>query len=326
MKKLLKISAVTLAVGVILSLVGVFIARRDDVNPGSIYAIVESNLKISESIVELEAPKAAELSSVTRNSLKNATYGLNEFNTLELYAENADVRFAGTDNETIRVSLDNGSLTTAIKEGTLYIQAVCEESSDGQLTVEIPEIYKGACVINAAASALDLGSIESAMDMIFSLDASSLEAGELKADNITVMLNASTIGADSMIASDSLKLFACASELKTQSLSSKYTALEADNSTVTLPSLSCGFSCECRMSTLELSFTEVTGNISLDTTAGSAVVKLPKDAPIELRHSEEYGILTNKTNHAQNDAANSSFHYTMETNIKFGIVTLEELR
>ena len=326
MKKLVKISAVVLAVGLILCAAGAFWVNKDEVNPGMIYGIVEENLKLSESIVELEQPQPIDFSGIERKVYKTAGYGLDEFNTLEIYAENTDVKFTESTAETMRATLETGTLTTAIKNGTLYVQAICDNGEDGELIMEVPDIYKGGCIVNSVNSRLNLGSLESAMDMSFCAFGSTLEADMLSADNITLLMSGSSVDVDTLQSKDAIKLEAAASELKAERLVAEYITMEGDNSTIALSGIAGGFSAKTQMAKLELSFAALTGNISLDTTAGNAVVRLPKGLPVTLRHNEDYGLFTDRTNHAQNDAANDAVRYTMETNIKYGIVTVENLR
>ena len=61
MKRLIKIAAVVLAIGLILTGVGIFLTRRDNVNPGSVYSIVEENLKLGESSFEYTEPKPRDI-------------------------------------------------------------------------------------------------------------------------------------------------------------------------------------------------------------------------------------------------------------------------
>ena len=326
MKKLVKISAVLLAVGLILCGTGIFIARRDDVNPAMLYGIVEENLKLSESLVVLEQPKQPDFTGIERKVYKVAGSGLNEFNTLEIYAENADVSFVQSTEETMRAVLETGTLTTAVSGGRFIVCAICESGDHGELIVQLPEIYKGGCVVNAVGSRLDLGSVESAMDMSFCLFESKLGAGVLSADNITLQMSGSFAQIERLDASEGLKMQAAASELRAGGISASYTDLTADNSTAVLSGISGAFSGRTQMTSSEISFSALTGNVTLDQTAGQAVVRLPKGANVTLRHSEEYGLFTDRTNHAQNSSANDAAHYTMETNIKFGIVTVENLR
>lgn len=323
MKKLIKISIIILIVGILCTAGGVFWVYRDNVNPGSIYSVVEQNLKISDNNFEYIEPQKYDLSKVSGKSNVNTVgYGLNEFNTLEIYAENCSIDFREIDDERMTAAIDDGELTTAITNGTLHVQAICD---DGALSIGMPEIFKGACVLNVSGCDVKIGSFDSAMDMSLNLCSSKLTASRLNADNITAVMSGSSLNVDIISAVDDLSISAVSSELKTTKLTAKYNTFTASNCTATLKGISGGFITDAQMSTLTLEFPRISGNITVDLNQGSADILVPKNAGLTVNHDESYGIFQNKIKSAQNSRDDESVHYTMDTNIKFGIVTLAEL-
>lgn len=322
MKKLVKLSAVLLAIGLILIGAGAFWAHKDNVNPGSIYSIVEENLKLDGSPVNYKMPQRFDLSSVKNTSdNRSLGYELNEFNTLELYAEKCSIEFVVTQGDTLRANIDGGDLLTGITNGTLYVQA--EGGTDCELSISLPESFKGGCTVNAINCEMTSDSIESAMDMSFCLYDSRLTCKMLSADNLTMSVSGSVISAERLDAVDSVRVDAASSELGIKELSAKSETVSVSNTKASLAGISGALTGEAHMSALDLTFAQVTGNISLSLTTCSANVKLPKDADVAFRHEETYGIFTDKTKSAQNASSNEGAAYTMETNIKFGIVTAE---
>lgn len=325
MKKLLKISAVILAVGVILCGVGAFMTHRDGVSPAVVYNAMKTNLNIGESNVEYTEPVRFDLSGVKGASDSNSVgYELNEFNTLELYSENCAVEFVITNGDKMTATVEDGSLLTAITGGTLYIQAVSENAS-GELTIGMPDSYKGGFVIGAVGGSVTAPPIESAMDLSFNMCSSKLTLGSVIADNVTGALSGSTLDIGSVTSNDNFRLAAESSELSIKTLSAKSISLTANNTGAKLQNILGSFTADMRTSTLNAGFSPLSGNITLDMNTGSADLLIPKDASVSLVHDEQYGVFRDKTKSAQNGGANQASHYTMETNIKFAIVTVGNL-
>ena len=290
MKKLVRIAAILLIPGILLTLAGILIAKKDSVSSAAIYGMIENTLMHDESLVEYSTPMPTDISAVKdRSSAKEIRYELNEFNSIELYAENISVSFTDTVGDEMSFILDTGKMDTAILGGVLHIQA----------------------------------SYESAMDISVDLSDSSLSAERITADNIDISSGGSKIKIGILEAKDNVKILADSSDYKLTQLASQHSSLIADNCTLLLEKTSGAFSASSQMSSLDISFPRITGNISLDVVKGSANVKLPKDDIINLVNEETYALLTNKTRSAQNEPDDPSAHYTLETNIKFGFVTLE---
>ena len=321
MKKLLKISAVTLVAAVIFITAGIIWISKDNVNIGSVYALAQENLKIGESNFEYSPPERFDLSKVSSKSeIRSLGYELNEFNTIELYAENCAVEFIVTNGDLMSATVDDGDLTTAVTGGTLYVQATSQ--GEGELTIGMPDTYKGGFTVNTSECTVALGTLDSAMDMRFNLYKTALSADSLSADSITFMTSGSSVTIKDITATDGLTVSSDSTELKASNIAAKYTNLTLNNSTSELSVASGSLSCDSRMSDINASFDAVTGNISLDLTAGRANLKLPNQNDIVIRHDEDYGVFQDKTKSAQNSATKPAVHYTMETNIKYGIVTV----
>ena len=323
MKKLVRIAAILLIPGILLTLAGILIAKKDSVSSAAIYGMIENTLMHDESLVEYSTPMPTDISAVKdRSSAKEIRYELNEFNSIELYAENISVSFTDTVGDEMSFILDTGKMDTAILGGVLHIQA-SDSEKNGHLDIGVPETYKGGCVLKGLGSVFTLADYESAMDISVDLSDSSLSAERITADNIDISSGGSKIKIGILEAKDNVKILADSSDYKLTQLASQHSSLIADNCTLLLEKTSGAFSASSQMSSLDISFPRITGNISLDVVKGSANVKLPKDDIINLVNEETYALLTNKTRSAQNEPDDPSAHYTLETNIKFGFVTLE---
>lgn len=322
MKKLLKISAVTLVLAVIFVTAGSVWVNHDKVNPGSIYALAEEHLKIGESNVEYTMPQKRDLSDVVgKKTGTSARCELNEFNTLEIYAENCDISFDINRSDAVTAALVGGELTTAVTGGALYIQAVARNER-GDVTIGVPESFKGAFFLNASRCSSDLGSLDSTMDIGFNLHECSITTDNISADSVTFLMSGSTFSARSMTSPDGVSVTATASDITLKNIDSKYSTFTVNNTTLRLGAGSGAVMCDARLSEIAAAFSEVTGNITFDLTACRAAIKIPDRSDLVVRHSEDYGLYTDETNSAQNEGSKPAVHYTMETNIKFGIVTV----
>ncbi len=321
MKKLLQISALLLVTGVILTSAGLYWAHRDNVTATAIYGIIEENLKLDDSIVEYAPPERFDFGSM-KNEASNGKYEseLNEFNTLELYSDNCEIDISVTDEYKLTATANGCSLTAGITGGRLHIQAI-GSSDEGTLKIVLPDSCKGGFVIKASDSTITLDSVESAMDMSFNIKNSKLSGKSLAADNITVMTSGSSLSAENISALDSLRIDGESSEFNIKKLAAKSTGFTVNSTTADISDISGTITANARMSALSLGFSKISGNIGLEAYGTTANVKLPKNGDLTLRHSESYGIFSDKTNPAQNAHENSTDGYTMETNIKFGIVT-----
>ena len=321
MKKLVKIAAVLLAVGIILIAAGLFRAHKDNVSASSIYGAIEDNLKLGESNVAYTPPERFDFGSMKNLTTKGRFESeLNEFNTLELYAEGCEVTVSVTDSDMMTASGSDCTLVTGISGGTLHIEAVNDEGS-GELAINMPDSYKGGCVINAESCDISLDSFESAMDVSFNIRRSKFRSNALSADNISVMTNNSEFSAADMNAVENIRIDGESSEFDIKKLTARSTGFTVNNTTASLSDINGAITTNARMSALKLGFSRITGNIGIDATGSNADVTLPENANITLRHKESYGMFRDKTKSAQNDSANLGDAYTMETNIKFGIVT-----
>ncbi len=320
MKKLVKISAVILTVGIIFTAIGAVKIRKDNVNAGNIYNIIENNLHLSESNIKYKMPLRKDISSVNgKKSQKNISYGLNEFNTIEFYTENTSITFENVDDEQISFEMKLGELDSAVTNGVLYVQASSVKS--GMLTVSMPEIYKGGLVINGTKSQINIGDFESSMDIKLNLYECVFNADIITADNISVMSSSSTIKTTAGFeATENIDLSAVASNYETSVYAKSISAL-ADNCTLIFNDVKGSFNADLQMSKSDISFSHIIGNISLATTACTTQIKIPKSEKVFLKNEEYYAVLTNHAVSVE-DKQNPDTKYSIEANTKFGTLDI----
>ena len=214
MKKLIKISSVILAVGVILSLVGFIFIRRDNVKAADVYAIAEDSLSLNEEGFEYEPPEPADIKGTVKpKNFDNLGVQLNEFNNLNIYAKGCDVKLGQTGGDRLYITVYECSVNAGIKGGTLYIQVI-SDNNDAELTVGIPDDYKGGFSLGFDGCRVRTDSFESAMDMGINLNASQLNAGSLSADNIEIKSGSSSLDLRGLYANDSLSVSVLSGEVK----------------------------------------------------------------------------------------------------------------
>ena len=336
MKRSLKISAVSLLIGVVFSAVGGVMIKRSDVNIGDIYDIIEENLQLGESNVQYKKAEPFDISDMKNLTISNdVSYQLNEFNTIEVYSEHCTVEFKPTDADVMQISIDYPDklnkkvfLQTAVANGTLFVQDRLTETVSGNsdivITVSVPENYKGGYSINGGNSEFKLCGLESAMDMSFNLYNSTVTAEALSAGEIAFELSGTTVTVSEIRSRGELTVSGITTTFKTDMLETVYAKLTADNSTLNIGNISGGVSAVTQMSTVNLDFRSVTGNVSVTASAGSVNIKIPHDSPVSLRHEESYSAFTDRVKWTDKGKKNENSRYFIETTVKFGIVTLEE--
>lgn len=336
MKKILVVFYISLTVGLIFAVVGGFMIDKAEVNMGQIYDILGENLQFGEKKVvfeQEELPEAMENESFTTD--KTVTYPLNEFHTMELFAESCSVEFKPTDSDDMKISLDYPKklvnkifLRTAVKNGSLYvITSWTDESAIGndvRLTVEIPENYKGGYSINGSGTMINLCDIDSSMDIAFNILSSTVNAKSLDAGEFTVELGSSTFNAERIVSRGSIEVLADSSTMNINNLNSSYTKLTASSSTVNLKNISGGITTDTQTSTLNCEFKSVSGNVSVTAETGSINIKIPHDSPVSLRHEESYSSFRDNIKWTDKNSKNKNSRYIIDTNVKFSIVTLDE--
>ena len=324
MKKLFKISAVLLAVGILISLIGVILIRRDNVAPAGIYSALEDNLKLSDDGFEYTEPQRYDLTEVkTRSNAKEQECELNEFNSIELYGEKCSVKFTSSSGEKMAVKLNGGTLITANTGGVFYIQAIGGES-DCELTVAVPDIYKGGVNLQLDGCDADLGSIDSAMDMTLNFRDSAVEAKSLSADNITIAASGASLKLGALKAADELYAAVRSTDIRLSAASAQTQTLKADHSTADIRNIAGRWTLDSNMSKVEALFRQLSGGITIDVNAGSAVIRLPENVSPEVEHSEKYGVFTNDlVVSGSPSTADEAVRSMIDCRVQYGVVTLE---
>ena len=142
MKRLFTLFYISLIIGLVLALTGGIIINRAEVNMGQIYDVIEKNLQFGEqkyTFEKIEPPDISDYDGCTMN--RQAAYPLNEFHTLEIFAENCSVEFKPSQSDDMKISLDYPEklqtkffLRTAMRNGSLY--AVASRTDKHQLHIQ----------------------------------------------------------------------------------------------------------------------------------------------------------------------------------------------
>ncbi|MBQ1389175.1 MAG: DUF4097 family beta strand repeat protein [Clostridia bacterium] len=322
MKKLFKFSAILLAVGIIIILIGFFIIRHNDVSSASVYSAIEENLKLSEDDYEYTEPQRTDLTSVrNRSNSKTAECGLNEFSGLELYGEKCSIQFFTSNGEKMTVALTSGTLVTASSNGKFYIQAV-GSGSDSKLTVGVPDMYKGGVDLQMIECIADIGFLDSSMDMSLNVKDSTISAASLSADNVSIVSNGSAVKAEILSAVDTIDTMLISSDLKVNGTYAKTQSMITDHAKARLNNMEGRWTLKSNMSTIEASFQKMSSGMSIDLNAGSALICLPKNCVPDIDHSEKYGVLKNKLSRRRSAESEEAVRSLIDCNIRYGVVTL----
>ena len=336
MKKIFTLFYISLTIGLIFAVTGGIMVDRGEVNMGQIYDILQENLNFGEKKVVFEQTEIPDISdSENYTTDKNVTYPLNEFHTLELFAQSCKVEFKPTNADDMRISLEypkklNGKvfLRTTVKNGSLRVLTTWTDtnvnSQDVVLTIEIPDNYKGGYSINGTSAVIDICSLESSMDFAFNLLSSTVKTGALSGGEFSFELSGTTFNAENISSRSGTVFYAASSTMNIDTLNSAYTKLTASTSTVTLKNISGGITTDSQTSTLNLDFKNVGGNVSITAETGSVNIKIPHNAPVSLRHKENYSTFKDNVKWTEKDSKNKDYKYIIDTNVKFSIVTLDE--
>ncbi len=336
MKRSLKLFAVSLVVGSVLSSVGVVMIRRANVNISSVYDIIEENLQSGDSQIRYQKAEPFDISDIKGGTLSDeARYQLNEFNTIEVYAENCTVEFKPTDDDFMRISIAHPDkfnnkvfLRTAVENGTLYVQdnltGVTNGVKDIVINVSVPDNYKGGYSLNGSNAEVKLCDLESAMDMSFNLYNSAVSAQTLSAGEVVFEMSGTTVSAGEIHSRGEFSLSGISSVMKTDMLEAVSSRINVNNSTLNIGNIVGGVSADMKMSAANLDFLSVTGNISAVASESRLNIKIPNDSPVSLRHEESYSSFSDKVKWTDEGQKNENSRYFIETTVKFSIVTLEE--
>lgn len=336
MKKIPILFLISLILGLIFAAVGGVMIDKGEVNMGQIYDILQDNLNFSEKKVVFEQTEIPDISeSENYTTDKNVAYPLNEFHTLELFAQSCKVELKPTDSDDMRIYLDNPSklnnkifLRTAVKNGSLRVLTTWTDTninnSNVVLTIEIPDNYKGGYSINGSGTMINICDLESSMDFAFNLLGSTVKTGTLSGGECSFELSGSTFNAENISSRNGTVFYAASSTMNINTLNSAYTKLTTSTSTVNLKNISGGITTDSQSSTLNFDFKNVGGNISVTAETGSISIKIPHNSPVSLRHEESYSNFKDNVKWTGKDSKNKDSKYIIDTNVKFSIVTLDE--
>lgn len=318
MKKLLKLASIILALGIVIAGAGIFIAvKKDGVTYYDIMDVVKVNLSASDEQLKADMPELPDLTKI-KDSITAAdySYGLNEFNTVCVYSDNIETEFYRQDDDKMTVTVHSGKVISAVTEGTLHIQAA-PDGGRSMLRIGIPDSYKGGLIICGAASRISAEPFESAMDISVYLKSSSLTAPNFSADNIAVTC-ASSRADFGKLAADSFNAVCVSSELNADLIGCRETSINADNTTIELRGISGGFTAAMTRSTYAAEFSQITGNITVNTENSRGDIHLP-NTEMTLVHDEAYSIFKNSNVSVSEE---NQAKYTLETDIKYSMLNI----
>ncbi|MBQ3692390.1 MAG: hypothetical protein II931_03610 [Clostridia bacterium] len=336
MKKILTLFYISLIIGLIFAVTGGIIIDREQVNMGQIYNILQENLNFSEKKVVFEKTEVPEISEIENYTTdKTVGYPLNEFHTLEIFAENCTVELKPTEQDEMKISLDYSDkltnklfLRTAVKNGSLRVLTTWTDSSvnggNALLTIEIPDNYKGGYSVSGSGTTVSICDLESSMDFAFNLLDSTVTVGTLEGGEFTFEMSGTSLTAENVSSRGGVSFSAASSTLNVNTLNSAYTKLAAGTSTVNLKNISGGITADTQTTTLNCEFKRVGGNVSVAAETGSIGIKIPHDSPVSLRHDESYSVFKDNVVWTGEGTKNKDFKYIIDTKVKFSIVTLDE--
>lgn len=337
MKKLARLSLGAFIIAVILTFIGGNMISGSGINYGDVYELLEENIPVAKSGVTFSKEPETDLSDCPDiQETDYAAYQLNEFNSLNVYADRCTLEFIPTTVDKLVVSLivpdeaeDDVIIQTAIKDGTLYVK-FCWQSEptasleDSVLTIGIPENYKGGFDINAAGSSVTLCDIDSSMDIGFNLYNCNMTAESINAGEVVLESGGGAIEFGSITASGGFGATCVSSDLKVASLTAMYTRVGANNSSLRLNDITGSISAELYMTEAEFDFLSVTGNISASAKLSQADIIIPGDSAVQLHHEERYSSFKNRLEQTLKNGESKNSYHTIDTNVEFGIVSLTE--
>ena len=337
MKRSLKIFAVFLALGLVIVGAGGFMVRRSGIHLSQVYDIIEENIEVAGSTVKFQKAEPYDIDSLEDVTSSSAVYyQLNEFNTIEVYAEKCTLKFEASSEDEMGIAVETGEklknkvfLKTAVKNGTLYVRTGFTESvganTNTVLTISVPENYKGGYTVCTSSCNVEMCGLESSMDMKFNLYNTEVKAEKLTAGEITLEMSGAVFKSEELHSRGEISLLSISSTLETNFLESVSSKFLVNNTTISAEKIIGGLTLDCVMSTIDLTFSSVTGNIGVTSETSSINIKIPHDSPVSLRHEESYSTFKDNIKWTDNGQKNQNSRYFIETNVKFSIVTLEEI-
>ncbi len=336
MKKLFTLFYIALAVGLVFAVTGGIIVHRADVNMGQIYEIIEENLQFGDKNYEFEKSDFPDLTSgAAFTKDKTVYYPLNEFHTLEIYAEKCAVNFKPTTSDDMKIYIDCPEkllnkvfLHTAARNGSLYVITNWTDETAAAngvaVTIEIPEDYKGGYSVNTNKCTVDLGDIDSSMDISFNLLDTTVKSGKLTAGDFTFEMCSTLFNSESIFSRGSIDISAESTTMNIDRLNSTYIKLLSSSGTYNLKNITGGLTADMQTSTLNLDFNTVKGNVSVTSETGSVNVVIPHNAPVSLHHEESYSSFKENVKWTDKNSTNKNYRYIIDTNVRFSLVTLSE--
>lgn len=338
MKKTLRLFAASLAAAIIVTIIGAAVVRHHNVSTGDMYDVLTKGISIGEPVYSFTKTEKKDISGFDGLTVENyLTYQLNEFNTIELYAQycSAEV-IGGTSGDKLVVSIDypenvrdKVGLHTAVKDGKLYIQnnwtgKPTSNYGEVEITIYIPDDYRGGYEIYADSAQITLSDTESSMGMEFNLHNCNITAENLNSTDIMIDMSGTNANIKSAVSKDGFTLSAVSSNIKIEDIEAAYSRTVMSSSALDITSIKGSLSYDSDLSKLNILCGAVTGNMNLKSSKGSVNLTLPKNAPAALRHSESWSAFRNNTGISESDEKNKDLQYIIETNVEFTIVTLEE--
>lgn len=337
MKKLAKLSLGAFIIAVILTFIGGNMISGSGINYGDVYELLEENIPVAKSGVTFSKAPETDLSDChDMQETDYAVYQLNEFNSLDVYADKCTLEFIPTTVDKLVVSLivpdeaeDDVIIQTAIKDGTLYVKFRWRSEptallEDSVLTIGIPESYKGGFDINASGSSVSLCDIDSSMDIGFNLYNCNMTVESISAGEVTLESSGGAIEFGKITASGGFGATCVSSDLKVASLNAMYARVGANNSSLSLNDITGSISTDLYMTEAEFDFLSVTGNISASAKLSKVDIIIPSDSAVQLHHEERYSSFKNKLEQTLKNGESKNSYRTMDTNVELGIVSLTE--
>lgn len=337
MKKIARLSLITLVIAIILTVIGGKMISNASVNVGDIYDIFEGSIPVIENNAKFVKTSDVSLDGMTDvTELHAVTYQLNEFNTLVVFAEDCTVKFAPTEMDYLAVSLDcpenaenDTIIQTAVNDGCLYVKfnwkdEPAAKTSDTILKIGVPENYKGGYSINASNSNIKLSNIDSSMDTYFNLYECNMEAQTISGKDIVFEASGGSSSIDKITSSDGFTVTGISSSISVSQIEAAYTIVTANSSYLNFNNIVGSLTADVAMCSSDFSYLSVTGNINITASSGTTNIFIPHDAPVSLRHEESYARFKNSVVWSDGDEKNTDHRYVIDTNVKFGIVTLSE--
>ncbi len=338
MKKAFKLFAVFFVVSFILLTAGGLAIKKDSVNYGEIYNHFAKLVNTGQSENIAQVPQLVDISSAKGlTSEDSLTYQLNEFNTIEIYANSCIAELHEAEgSDKLSISYDyknelkgNTAIHTAVKDGTLYIQnefsdTAAANKEDVSIILQIPDSFKGGYSLKGENCIYKLESPESAMDIDISVINSSVEACDVTAENISVMLNDSKADIETLTAEEGVVMNCASSQMTVDGINAVYTNANISSAVLTVLGANGSFNLNADFSRIAARFSQISANLQLNFSKSQAEVTFPKNTDALLRYKGGYSVFKNNTTLEYSDEENKNNRYFVETNVDFSIVTFAE--